>query len=194
MNVKRITPVLALVAALVAVAVPSANAGVTPGPNPAQPTPAQPSPSVTSVVSGPTRLKPGSIVTMPGTNVAVGSSAAAAAPTGSCGACINSCWGMTTRSGPSDISGSVFIYQHLTWCGNGAVVTYGAVSQSYSQSGSYHLDSTYGPVWSGGCIGCAKLRASGYILWSWNAPLVSIPNSGTSHLDTTVYAFGDYST
>ena len=86
--------------------------------------------------------------------------------------------------------GHVFIYQHLYWCGNGVRVTYGSAWQSYSQSGSYRLDQTYGPWWSGGCIGCSSLRASGYILWTWNAPLISIPQSGTSHLDTTMYAYG----
>ena len=192
MNAKRWATGLALglglVGVLLAILVPAAAAAPTPAPQ--QQT--QPSPSVTSVVSGPTRVKPDTIAGLPGTNVAtVGGMSTV---TGSCGACINSCWSMTTRSGPSDISGSVYIYQHLYWCGNGAIITYGAVSQSYSQSGSYHLDGAYGPWWSGGCLGCSRLRASGYILWSWSAPLVSIPNTGTSHLDTTVYAFGDFST
>jgi hypothetical protein len=181
MSVKRLAVGLVLAGALfVAVAVPGASAG-----NPHDQT--QPSASVTTVVSGPAPVKAKDVPP-----VAVTASTAAAAA-GGCGACITTCWTATTRSGPGDWSGSVYIYQHLFWCGNGAVVTYATASQSYSQSGSYRLDSAYGPWWSGGCIGCPSLRASGYILWSWNAPLISLPNSGTSHLDTVVYAYGGVS-
>jgi hypothetical protein len=173
----------ALGAALAAaVAVPAASAG-----NPHDQ--AQPSPSVTTLVSGPTPVRHGEQPPpdASGEGVTAGN---AAATSGGCGACITTCWSATTRSGPSDWSGSVFIYQHLYWCGNGAAVSYASAWQSYSQSGSYRLDSTYGPWWSGGCIGCYTIRASGYILWSWSAPLVSIPTSGTSHLDSTMYAYG----
>jgi|GEM_PF-3342340 len=175
----------ALGAALVAVVgVPAATAG-----NPHDQT--QPSPSVTSLVSGPTPVRHGEQPPpdASGKGVTAGD-AGAASTSGGCGACITTCWTATTRSGPSDWSGSVFIYQHLYWCGNGAAVSYASAWQSYAQSGSYRLDSTYGPWWSGGCIGCYTIRASGYILWNWSAPLISIPSSGTSHLDSTVYAYG----
>jgi hypothetical protein len=174
--------VVALAVALAAALVPAASGG-----NPHQQT--QPSPSVTTLVSGPTLVKqaPGGDQSSPGITAGT---AGEASTSGGCGVCLTQCWTATTRSGPSDWSGSVFIYQHMYWCGNGYVVSYATVSQSYSQSGSYRLDSTYGPWWSGGCIGCYTLRASGYILWSWNAPLVSIPSSGTSHLDSTMYAYG----
>jgi hypothetical protein len=185
MTVNRFAAAI-VASALVAVAAASAaSAG-----NPHAQT--QPSASVTTLVSGPTPIKASAIPDPPvsgGPTLKAGT-AGTAASAGDCGACIQTCWGATTRSGPSDWSGSVFIYQHLYWCGNGVRVTYGSVWQSYSQSGSYRLDSAYGPWWSGGCIGCSSLRASGYILWSWSAPLISIPQSGTSRLDTTMYAYG----
>jgi hypothetical protein len=182
MTVNRFAAVIALAAALVPAAAASAG-------NPHAQT--QPSASVTTLVSGPTPIKASAIPDGPGAGSMLTAGAAGTAVTaGDCGACLVYCWGATTRSGPSDWSGSVFIYQHLYWCGNGVRVTYGSAWQSYSQSGSYRIDQTYGPWWSGGCIGCATLRASGYILWSWNAPLVSIPQSGTTHLDTTMYAYG----
>jgi hypothetical protein len=181
MTVNRLAAVIVASALVPAAAASAASAG-TPH---AQ---TQPSASVTTLVSGPTPIKAKDI---PDTSATVrAGQIGAAAIAGDCGACIQTCWGATTRSGPSDWSGSVFIYQHLYWCGNGVRVTYGSAWQSYSQSGSYRLDQTYGPWWSGGCIGCSSLRASGYILWNWSAPLISIPQSGTSHLDTTMYAYG----
>jgi hypothetical protein len=180
---KRGAAIVALSIALAAViAVPAASAG-----NPHDQ--AQPSPSVTTLVSGPTLVKQAP----PGDGASPGISAGtrgAALESGGCGVCLTQCWTATTRSGPSDWSGSVFIYQHMYWCGNGYVVSYASVWQSYSQSGSYHLDNSYGPWWSGGCIGCSTIRASGYILWSWTAPLVSLPSTGTSHLDSTMYPYG----
>jgi hypothetical protein len=181
MTVNRFAAAI-VASAVVAVAAASAAAAG----NPHDQT--QPSASVTTLVSGPTPIKAKDIPDAPGALKTAATGAAAIA--GDCGACIQTCWGATTRSGPSDWSGSVFIYQHLYWCGNGVRVTYGSAWQSYSQSGSYRLDQTYGPWWSGGCIGCSSLRASGYILWNWSAPLISIPQSGTSHLDTTMYAYG----
>ncbi|HZT45625.1 MAG TPA: hypothetical protein VFA24_05535 [Gaiellaceae bacterium] len=179
----RITIAVAAALAATALAGPAAAAP------PAQ---AQPSPSTSSLLAPPVAV-PRGLVPAPGQgSLTAGSLKPAAA--GSCGACLTTCWSATSWSGPSDWSGSVHIYQHISWCGNGAQVTYATVSQSYSQSGSYRLDSAYGPWWSGGCIGCATLRASGYILWSWSPPLISIPQSGTSHLDTTVYAYGNATT
>lgn len=181
MTVNRLAAALAAAALVPAAAASAAAAGNPHGQ-------AQPSASVTTLVSGPTPIKAKDIPDGLATLRSGGLASASAA--GDCGACLVYCWGATTRSGPSDWSGAVFIYQHLYWCGNGIRVTYGSAWQSYSQSGSYRLDQTYGPWWSGGCIGCSSLRASGYILWNWNAPLVSIPQSGTSHLDTTMYAYG----
>ena len=182
MTVNRLAAAIVAAAALApAAAASAASAG-----NPHNQT--QPSASVTTLVSGPTPIKAKDI---PDTAMSLKAGKAdAAATAGDCGACLVYCWGATTRSGPSDWSGSVFIYQHLYWCGNGVRVTYGSVSQSYAQNGSYRLDQTYGPWWSGGCIGCPTLRASGYILWNWSPPLISLPQSGTSHLDTTMYAYG----
>jgi len=147
--------------------------------------PSSPAESQTILVSGPTRIDPSSIP-----------SGASDAPMGalpavtSCGACIVTCWSATARSGPTDWSGHVYVYQHLTWCGNGAAITYGSAWQSYDQSGWYTLSSSYGPWWSGGCVGCSTLRASGYILWEWRSALVSVAHSGSSHLDSTVWAYG----
>jgi hypothetical protein len=150
---------------------------------------AAPSESQTTLVSGPTQIDPASIPSG-AADGAVVAGAAALPTTASCGACIVTCWYATSRSGPNDWSGHVYIYQHLTWCGNGATVTYGSVWQSYDQSGWYTLSSAYGPWWSGGCIGCYTLRASGYILWQWHSALVSVAHSGSSHLDSTMYAYG----
>lgn len=148
----------------------------------------EPSPSVTTVVSGPTPIARSAI---PAGGLSAGSATTdAATATSSCGACIVTCWGATTRSGPSDWSGHVYIYQHLYWCGNGAQITYGSVWQSYDQSGWYTLTDEYGPWWSGGCVGCSSLRASGYILWNWSSPLIGFTSSGSSHLDSTMYAYG----
>lgn len=184
---KRACAVVGAIAALAAAGgAPAAWAG-----NPHNQT--QPSPSLSSIVSGPTVVKQAGGQPSGG-GVGAGAIAAGTAGTsasaGGCGVCLTQCWDLTSRSGPSDWSGSVFIYQHLHWCGNGYVVSYATVWQSYSQSGAYRLDSTYGPWWSGGCIGCYTLRASGYILWNWSPPLVSLPSSGTSHLDSTMYAYG----
>lgn len=150
---------------------------------------AAPSESQTTLVSGPTPIDPASIPSEPA-GAAVAAPTGALSTTASCGACIVTCWYATARSGPSDWSGHVYIYQHLTWCGNGAVVTYGSVWQSYDQSGWYTLSSAYGPWWSGGCIGCYTLSASGYILWQWHSALVNVSHSGSSHLDSTMYAYG----
>ena len=112
-----------------------------------------------TLVSGPTPIDPASI---PSEATAGTVALNGAVPTTtSCGACMNTCWNATTRSGPSDWSGHVYIYQHLTWCGNGAAITYGSAWQSYDQSGWYTISSTYGPWFSGGCVGCYTLRASG---------------------------------
>ena len=75
----------------------------------------------------------------------------------------------------------------------GAAITYGSAWQSYDQSGWYTLSSTYGPWFSGGCVGCYTLRASGYILWGWHSALVNVSHSGSSHLDSTMYAYGGLS-
>lgn len=185
---RRIAAVAGLLGVVAAVAVPAASAG-----NPHDQR--SPSASVTTIVSGPTPVKPSAVPPATGAGIAEGTTTnAPAAAAAGCGACLNTCWTATTRSGPSDWSGAVFIYQHLYWCGNGAQVTYGSVYQTYWQSGWYRVDTAYGPWWSGGCIGCGSLRASGYILWDWNTPLIGLPSTGTSHLDSTVYAWGGLST
>jgi hypothetical protein len=141
-----------------------------------------------TLVSGPTPIDPASVPSeAPAGAVALEGTIPT---TTSCGACVNTCWSATARSGPSDWSGHVYIYQHLTWCGNGAAITYGSAWQSYDQSGWYTLSSTYGPWFSGGCVGCYTLRVSGYILWGWHSALVNVSHSGSSHLDSTMYAYG----
>jgi hypothetical protein len=147
-----------------------------------------PAETVTTLVSGPTPVSPADV---PGGGTAFKPPAKSYGT--DCGACIVQCWGATTRSGSSDWSGHAYIYQYLVWCGNGAVITYGQASQSYEQAGWYVLSAAYGPWWSGGCIGCSSLRASGYILWDWRTPLVSVHSSGTSWLNTTVWAWGGVS-
>jgi hypothetical protein len=144
---------------------------------------------VTTLVEGPTPVSPADV---PAGGVAFRPPAKSFG-TADCGACIVQCWGATTRSGSSDWSGHAYIYQHLVWCGNGAIVTYGQVSQSYEQAGWYVITATYGPWWSGGCLGCSNLQASGYILWDWRTPLVNVHSSGTSWLNTTVWAYGGVS-
>src|SRR6476469_6876386 len=120
--------------------------------------PAAPSDSQTAIVSGPTPIDPSSVPSEgTGGAVVARTGALPAATTTSCGACIVTCWYATSRSGPSDWSGHVYIYQHLTWCGNGAAITYGSAWQSYAQSGWYTLSGVYGPWLSGGCVDCYTL-------------------------------------
>src|SRR4051794_15455385 len=148
----------------------------------------EPSPSTTTVVSGPSKVQPGDLPLGP-THAPVG----AATATASCGACINTCWSATVRAGSGDWSGHVFRYQHLGWCGNGAQITAAGVSQTYDQSGWYQLQGGYGPWWSGGCVGCDSIAASGYILWSWTAQLIGVSHSGTSSVTSTMRAYGGLS-
>ena len=152
-----------------------------------------PSPSDDSqptLVSGPTPVDPDSVSAGAAATGAVVAHTGTLPTANGCGACINTCWYATSRSGPGDWSGHVYIYQHLTWCGNGAAITYGSAWQSYDQYGWYTLSSAYGPWFSGGCLGCYTLRVSGYILWGWHSALVNISHSGSSHLDSTMYAYG----
>jgi hypothetical protein len=160
----------------------------------ARPQPTAPAPSVTTVVV-PVHVVP-DVQAFPGglTTATAPHASAAAVTAGSCGACLVTCWSTTTRSGPSDFTGHAFIYQHLSWCGNGAQIVGAGVGQSYDQDGAYRITSSYGPSWSGGCVGCGSIRASGYIFWSWTTPILSLPQNGTSHLDSTMYAYGGFST
>ncbi len=150
---------------------------------------------VTTLVSGPTPIAPSEVPGAGIGSITTGGfgDATAAATTPSCGACIVTCWAATARNGPDDWSGHIYIYQHLYWCGNGAAITYATVWQSYEQAGWYTLTNAYGPWWSGGCAGCANVRASGYILWNWKAALVNVSHSGTTNLDTTMWAWGGVS-
>jgi hypothetical protein len=108
----------------------------------------------------------------------------------SCGACINTCWSVVGRNGPSDWSGHAYIYDHVSWCGNGAQVTYSSAWQSYDQSGWFRIGNTYGPWNSGGCLGCASLRWSGYMLWSESIPVLGIEHNGTTWLNIYLTAYG----
>jgi hypothetical protein len=140
-----------------------------------------------ALVSGPTRIAPSEV---PGLGAGPVRGAGAAKGTAGFGGYLITCWAGTARSGSSDWSGHVYIYQHLYWCGNGAVVTYATASQTYEQAGWYTLTNYFGPWWSGGCAGCAYQRVSGYILWNWHTALVNISHSGTTNLDTTMWASG----
>lgn len=106
-----------------------------------------------------------------------------------CGACIVSCWGATWRGGFDDLSGHAYLYQHDTWCGNGAAVTYAQVSQTYDQSGWFSISSTNGPWWSGGCIGCGYIMASGYMMWAESIPHL-FTSTGTTWVNVGMYAYG----
>jgi hypothetical protein len=174
---------LVLVAALFAAPAASAASGGGSG----QDFQASPLPAVATtqpaLVDGPTpaALPPG----LPKLQVPIGSVSAAG-----CGACITTCWTGTARGGAGDWSGHVYIFQHLYWCGNGAVVTYASAWQSYEQAGWYRLSSTGGPWWTGGGIGQAYQRVSGNVLWEWSTPLVNFHSTGTSNLDSTMWAYG----
>ena len=149
--------------------------------------------SVTTLVSGPT---PVAAPDVPQGGIALGSAGGGAgkgAGTTSCGACIVTCWSGVARAGSADWSGHAWIFQHLYWCGNGAVVTYATVWQTYEQDGWYYINGAYGPWWSGGCTGCSNLRASGYILWDWRTPIVPVHTTGTSYLNSTMWAYGGVS-
>jgi hypothetical protein len=147
-----------------------------------------PGADVTTIVAPPTPISP---LLIPG---AKGPLAGANVQPADCGACIVTCWGVSTRSGISDGSGHAWIWHHIVWCGNGAVITYAVPSQSLDQSGWYTIGQSSGPSWTAGCVGCSTIRASGWMLWNWSAPLISLHHSGTSHLDTTVTAWGSAST
>jgi hypothetical protein len=108
----------------------------------------------------------------------------------SCGACLNTCWSVTGRNGPSDWSGHAYIYTHVNWCGNGAQVTYAAAWPTYDQSGWFRIGSTYGPWFSGGCIGCGSLQTSAYMLWTESIPVLGIDHNGTTWLKLNLTAWG----
>ena len=187
---------LALLAALAAsclCAVPTAVAAA-----PAAAAPTEPSPSVTTIVDEPTPISPalvprGGVGTLP-TKLSGPVVGKPGVSTLDCGACIVTCWTATPRSGSGDWSGHAYIYHHLYWCGNGAQVTYASAWQSYDQAGWYVIGQGFGPWFSGGCIGCGSITVSGYIFWNWSSPLISVHHSGTSHLDSTMYAWGSLST
>ena len=147
----------------------------------------EPSPSIPVIVGGPTKLAPGAVT---GQVTSVAPAGGVASASADCGACIVQCWGATARSGPGDWSGHVYIYQHVSWCGNGAQITSAGASQNYEQAGWYQLQAGYGPWFSGGCVGCSSIAVSGYILWNWTAQLIGVSHSGTSNLTTTMYAYG----
>ena len=152
---------------------------------------------LTTLISGPTPIAASAVpgggigsVTSGGGLKRPGVTPAGTCGACSCGACPVTCWGATARNGPGDWSGHVYIYQHLYWCGNGAVVTYATASQTYEQEGWYSLQAAYGPWWGGGGAGSANVTASGYILWNWRTPLVSVSHSGTTYLNSTMWAYG----
>jgi hypothetical protein len=107
-----------------------------------------------------------------------------------CGACIVTCWSATGRNGPSDWSGHAYLYNHVSWCGNGSRITYSSSWQSYDQSGWFRVDGGYGPWQSGGCAGCASIAWSGYMTWTESIPLIGLSHNGTTWLTVTLYAWG----
>jgi hypothetical protein len=187
----RYALLIATVAA--ALAAPAALAGNGPGQEKkAQSRPAEVAPTL---VSGPTPIAPADV---PGGGIGTGAEAFSGggnepALSPACGACIETCWSGVARAGSADWSGHAYIYQHLYWCGNGAVVTYATVWQSYEQDGWYYINAAYGPWWSGGCAGCSNVRASGYIMWDWRTPIISVHTTGTSWLNSTMWAWGGVS-
>ena len=149
---------------------------------------------LTTLVSGPTPVAPSDVPEGGiGSIAGVGAGKAPTATKADCGACMLTCWAATARNGPGDWSGHMYIYQHVYWCGNGAVITYGAASQSYDQAGWYTLSNAYGPWWSGGGVGSSNLSVGGYILWNWHTAFINISHSGTTSLDTTLWAYGGVS-
>jgi hypothetical protein len=171
-----------------ALAAPSALAGN--GPGQEKKAPSRPGETVPTLVSGPTPIARAEI---PDGGIATAAVSKDGLLSPNCGACIPTCWSAVTRAGSADWSGHAYIFQHLYWCGNGAVVTYATVWQSYEQDGWYYINGAYGPWWSGGCAGCSNVGASGYILWDWRTPIISVHTTGTSYLDTTVWAWGGVS-
>jgi hypothetical protein len=153
---------------------------------------------VATVVSGPTRIAPGvaaGTIASAGVSGTEGAGAAGSASpaVSGCGVCLTQCFGATARSGPSDYSGHVYIYQHLSWCGNGYTISSAGASQSYEQDGWYQLQAGYGPSFSGGCVGCSSISVSGYILWNWTLQLVGVTHHGTTNLTSTMYPWGGVS-
>jgi hypothetical protein len=140
-----------------------------------------------SILQVPDVRKSGGVET--GTKPGRGGSPGGGVSTADCGACIVYCWGATWRAGFSDLSGHAYLYQHDYWCGNGAVVTYAQASQTYDQSGWFTILSVHGPWWSGGCIGCSYIMASGYMTWAESIPYL-FTSTGTTWLNVGMYAYG----
>ena len=176
------------------VAVPAASAKPSePAPEPATPAVAPvlvEAPHAISVLELPDVGRTGGIETGTRPGTAKHGGAAGTVDPLSCGACITTCWGVTGRNGPSDWSGHAYIYDHLNWCGNGAVVTYATSWQSYDQQGFFHIGSTYGPWWSGGGAGSSYVRSTGYMLWTEDIPIIGLAHNGTTWLSVTGYAYG----
>jgi hypothetical protein len=178
---------LVLTALVAAFAAPSALAGTAPTPDrKALPPLGQ---AGATLVTPPTPVRQAEI---PGGAAALAAPAVGVAAS-DCGACIVTCWYARARNGASDWSGHIYIFQNLWWCGNGARITSARVSQDYDQQGAYTLTSADGPWWSGGCVGCASIRASGYILWNWRAPLINWGHSDRTDLSSTLWAYGGVS-
>ena len=178
-----------LLAALVAVPAASAKPPTQPTPDPSAAPVVVESPHAISVLQLPDAARNGGIETGTKPGAAKHGGGGTVDPL-SCGACITTCWSVTGRNGPSDWSGHAYVYNHLNWCGNGAVVTYATSWQSYDQSGFFHIDSTYGPWWNGGGAGSSYVRSTGYMLWSEKIPLIGLDHNGTTWLSVTGYAYG----
>lgn len=126
---------------------------------------------------------------LPGKQVTTGAAPDVVALSG-CGACINTCWTTTTRTGDDTSTGSYWLYDRPTWCGNGAWITYRNASTHFQTvSMWYSADGQAGPYWDGGCVGCTSTHFTLYGYFTWHPPVLPASHS-TVRLGVWLQAYG----
>jgi hypothetical protein len=109
---------------------------------------------------------------------------------GPCGACINTCWTTTFRTGDNTTTGGYWEYDNPTWCGNGSWITYADISRHWQWvSMWYSADGEAGPWFDGGCVGCASIHFTVYGYFSWHPPVLPISHT-TLRLGVWMQAYG----
>jgi hypothetical protein len=107
-----------------------------------------------------------------------------------CGACINTCWTTTFRTGDNTSTGSYWEYDNPTWCGNGSWITYADISRHWqSVSMWYSADGEAGPWFDGGCAGCVSIHFTLYGYFSWHPPVFPVSHT-TIRLGVWMQAYG----
>jgi hypothetical protein len=109
---------------------------------------------------------------------------------GSCGACIQTCWTGTFRTGDNTTTGNYWEYENPVWCGNGAWITYADISRHWQYvSMWYSADGEAGPWFDGGCVGCVSIHFTIYGYVSWHPPVWPVSHT-TLRLGVWLQAYG----